>query len=309
MAQYTASSFPTQPFLANDIDPRQWDNINNQYAISQQQRPFQKEGSEDNSEEDSSSVGKTPGADKSDSKQKRKEQNRAAQRAFRERKERYVKELEEKIKTLQENHASDNDRLQKENDDLRATIKRMESEMYTLKGAAMAFEMSISKLREAGIEPPSIGSFNCALSPPSSDLQCLATPSSSHDTCNNSSNGSVHHPMSSPSMSCSEYQQRRSSCDDMKIEHVDEFAESASERFDHTPDPVTLTNAKLIPCAEVWDHLNEHPRFDDFDVAKLCEAIKKNSKCSGSGPVIEEEVLKAIVKRQLGEVEDTDMVL
>lgn len=189
----------------------------------------------------------------------------------------------------------------------------MESEIYTLKGAAMAFEMSINKLREAGIEPPSIGSFNGTMSPPpSSDLQCLATPNSSHDTChsnNSSSNGSVHHAMSSPSMSCSEYQQRRSSCDNMKIEHVDEFAESASERFDHTPDPVTLTNAKLIPCAEVWDHLNEHPRFDDFDVEKLCEAIKKNAKCSGSGPVIEEEVLKAIVNKQLGQDNDIDMAL
>ena len=189
----------------------------------------------------------------------------------------------------------------------------MESEMYTLKGAAMAFEMSINKLREAGIEPPSIGSLGGAMSPPSSDLQCLATPNSSHDTyhsSNNScSNGSVHPPMSSPSMSCSEYQQRRSSCDDMKIEHVDEFAASANERFDHTPDPITLTNAKLIPCAEVWDHLNEHPRFEDFEVAKLCEDIKKNSKCSGSGPVIEEEVLKAIVNMQLGHDNDTSMAL
>jgi AP-1-like factor len=65
---------------------------------------------------------------------KRKAQNRAAQRAFRERKERYVKELEVKIKQVQDAHLVATAQLVHENQQLRAIIYRLESENYALKG-------------------------------------------------------------------------------------------------------------------------------------------------------------------------------
>ncbi|GIJ99300.1 hypothetical protein Aspvir_001430 [Aspergillus viridinutans] len=68
---------------------------------------------------------------------KRKAQNRAAQRAFRERKERHVRELEEKVSTLEQESttlAADNERLKRElakyateNEILRATTGQLAS--------------------------------------------------------------------------------------------------------------------------------------------------------------------------------------
>ncbi|KAI8642625.1 hypothetical protein BD408DRAFT_177308 [Parasitella parasitica] len=72
-----------------------------------------------------------------DPKVKRKAQNRAAQRAFRERKERYVKELEIKIKQVQDAHLVATAQLVRENQQLRAIIYRLESENNALKGIPM----------------------------------------------------------------------------------------------------------------------------------------------------------------------------
>ncbi|KAL0076068.1 hypothetical protein F4703DRAFT_1320802 [Phycomyces blakesleeanus] len=83
---------------------------------------------------------------------RRKEQNRAAQRAFRERKERYVKELEMKIERMEKEYTKNNDALKKENEELQALVKSMEADIYTLRGAVYAFEISANKLREAGID-------------------------------------------------------------------------------------------------------------------------------------------------------------
>lgn len=65
---------------------------------------------------------------------KRKAQNRAAQRAFRERKERYVKELEAKLKQVQDTHLIATTQLVRENQQLRSIIYRLEAENYALKG-------------------------------------------------------------------------------------------------------------------------------------------------------------------------------
>lgn len=65
---------------------------------------------------------------------KRKAQNRAAQRAFRERKERYVKELESKIKQVQDANLVTVTQLVRENQQLRSIIYRLETENYALKG-------------------------------------------------------------------------------------------------------------------------------------------------------------------------------
>ncbi|CAM0137650.1 DNA-binding transcription factor yap1 [Umbelopsis sp. WA50703] len=61
-----------------------------------------------------------------DIKQKRKAQNRAAQRAFRERKERYVKELEAKIKSIEHAHLINTAQLMKENQQLKTVIQRLQ---------------------------------------------------------------------------------------------------------------------------------------------------------------------------------------
>ncbi|KAG2183870.1 hypothetical protein INT44_008881 [Umbelopsis vinacea] len=77
-----------------------------------------------------------------DIKQKRKAQNRAAQRAFRERKERYVKELEEKIKSIEHAHLLSTSQLMKENQQLKSIIQRLQCQ--NINGmSAIGFEFSL----------------------------------------------------------------------------------------------------------------------------------------------------------------------
>ncbi|ORZ11905.1 hypothetical protein BCR42DRAFT_420851 [Absidia repens] len=64
-----------------------------------------------------------------DQKARRKEQNRAAQRAFRDRKEKYVKELETKIKMMEKSHAQELKKVEQENQMLRAKVIRLEQEL------------------------------------------------------------------------------------------------------------------------------------------------------------------------------------
>lgn len=66
-------------------------------------------------------------------------QNRAAQRAFRERRERYVKELELKIKQVQDNHFYATAQLIQENQYLRSIVYRLEAENFALKGIHIQF--------------------------------------------------------------------------------------------------------------------------------------------------------------------------
>ncbi|KAF9524651.1 hypothetical protein CPB83DRAFT_838757 [Crepidotus variabilis] len=88
---------------------------------------------------------------------KRKEQNRAAQRAFRERKEKHVKDLEDKVAELE----AKNERAQHENENLRDLLTRLQSENMTLKQTSFTFSV------------PKDGST------PSSQFSAAPTPSSS----------------------------------------------------------------------------------------------------------------------------------
>ncbi|RUS17450.1 hypothetical protein BC937DRAFT_89964 [Endogone sp. FLAS-F59071] len=92
----------------------------------------------------------------SDPKQKRKAQNRAAQRAFRERKERYVKELEEKIKELENSHTTSSSQLQEENLQLKSLVQKLEAENYLLKGANFTFDFPIPKSQSLKFNSPGI---------------------------------------------------------------------------------------------------------------------------------------------------------
>ncbi|KAI1317167.1 DNA-binding transcription factor yap1 [Mortierella claussenii] len=77
---------------------------------------------------------------------KRKAQNRAAQRAFRDRKERYVKSLEERIKELEDlNPGKTDTKLAEENMNLKVLVQKLETENYFLKEQAFTFDFPISQ--------------------------------------------------------------------------------------------------------------------------------------------------------------------
>lgn len=64
-----------------------------------------------------------------DPKTKRKAQNRVAQRAFRERKERYVKKLEDRIKQMQKNHVQNTTQLSLENQQLKYIVCKLREQL------------------------------------------------------------------------------------------------------------------------------------------------------------------------------------
>ncbi|KAG6371509.1 hypothetical protein JVT61DRAFT_9213 [Boletus reticuloceps] len=68
---------------------------------------------------------------------KRKEQNRAAQRAFRERKEKHVKDLEDQVTALEEK----NEAAEAENSNLRDLLSRLQEENLALKQAQFTFSV------------------------------------------------------------------------------------------------------------------------------------------------------------------------
>ncbi|KAF9145170.1 DNA-binding transcription factor yap1 [Linnemannia schmuckeri] len=77
---------------------------------------------------------------------KRKAQNRAAQRAFRDRKERYVKSLEDRIKELEElNPGKTDSKLAEENLNLKVLVQKLETENYFLKEQAFTFDFPIAQ--------------------------------------------------------------------------------------------------------------------------------------------------------------------
>ncbi|KAI9311646.1 hypothetical protein BX666DRAFT_2031802 [Dichotomocladium elegans] len=118
-----------------------------------------------------------------DPKQKRKEQNRAAQRAFRERKERHVSELQERIRELEEENAS-HSHLLEENIMLKDQVKQLQEENYALRGTAFTFEYPAKPLpHDEEYRSPNSSSSN-------SSCGSLST-SGNADKMSSSSNSSV----------------------------------------------------------------------------------------------------------------------
>ncbi|RHZ80237.1 hypothetical protein Glove_138g6 [Diversispora epigaea] len=76
---------------------------------------------------------------------KRKAQNRAAQRAFRERKERYVKELETKITELESLSA----KSAQENQQLKSLVEQLQTENFILKQTSFSFEFPLTKTEKS----------------------------------------------------------------------------------------------------------------------------------------------------------------
>ncbi|KAF5356297.1 hypothetical protein D9756_004279 [Leucocoprinus leucothites] len=108
---------------------------------------------------------------------KRKEQNRAAQRAFRERKEKHVKDLEDKVAELE----AKNEAALSENENLRDLLGRLQSENVMLKQSSFTFSMPHKSQPESTTTAPrhfSPESSIFSASPPSS----VITPEASHTT-------------------------------------------------------------------------------------------------------------------------------
>lgn len=89
-----------------------------------------------------------------DPKQKRKAQNRAAQRAFRDRKEKHVSELQARIEELEKLNATKDEELIKENLRLKEMLQKVQEENYALKGAQFTFEFPLNDSLNSHFQQP-----------------------------------------------------------------------------------------------------------------------------------------------------------
>ncbi|KAF9480419.1 hypothetical protein BDN70DRAFT_805279 [Pholiota conissans] len=105
---------------------------------------------------------------------KRKEQNRAAQRAFRERKEKHVKDLEDKVADLE----AKNEQAVHENENLRDLLTRLQTENVALKQSSFTFALpkTANSIPTPAESPRTTQSLFSAISP---QTQSAASPAAS----------------------------------------------------------------------------------------------------------------------------------
>lgn len=292
-----------------------------------------------------------------EAKARRKAQNRAAQRAFRERKEKYVQELEGKIQQMEQAHKQERDRLLENNQNLTSLIQKLEAEVLSLKNMSPAMSdgkgdtarsnfsgspqpsdqssvgreaTDVSVAREdAGLKKSgsqrSIGSRYCGSSCRTTKDGISFCAKLKEEVCSSAferllsesifdHSGEVNNaiepvPIVTTEMSIGLQNdgnpqrgrkfstfQKKFLIDSNENDEYD-LSSGTSEAFQHEPHPDTLQSGKqLITCSQVWERLCEHPQFEEFDIEELCVQLKAKAKCSGSGPVIEEDELHEVLE-------------
>ncbi|KAF1807703.1 basic-leucine zipper transcription factor [Mucor lusitanicus] len=111
----------------------------------------------------------------SDPKLKRKAQNRAAQRAFRERKEQFVNELQDQMRELQQAKEKREKELSAENARLKRENEKLKEENYLLKDAQFTFQFPAKEKQQDAVDGQSkVKSTPMPLvSPPNTDHQTM----------------------------------------------------------------------------------------------------------------------------------------
>ncbi|KAI8063144.1 hypothetical protein BC940DRAFT_112194 [Gongronella butleri] len=265
-----------------------------------------------------------------DPRARRKEQNRQAQRHFRERKERYVKELEDQINQLKQEHE--------------AAIKRVTDENARLRARVGALER---RLRQGGLEAGVDGDDEDTLmeEPMDGDAAMGDGPTcTTAEECVRDKDGVSFCARLKDEVCSSAYQQllseplfdatgsldttvtsrpvpivteklqkntRRTSStsstslspdqvvdDNDPVSFLDRLAQTlVKEQFEMPPHPDTLEpDVKLISCSEAWKMLSTHPRFDTIDSDTLVRKVRGIAKCSNDGPVFTEHELKQVLR-------------
>lgn len=268
-----------------------------------------------------SSLGSTENVSSAaDQRTRRKEQNRAAQRAFRERKERYVKELEDKIKQIEVDHAIRIAQLEKENTDLISTLKSIQGELARLKGG-QAGQTTSPPYSEAQ-SPSNSTNSTPKISPsartiprvPSSAVACIRDKDGvsfcerlKEEVCSNAfdrllteplfdSHGFLNETVSNDPVPIVTFTGKQHKMSEVfnKLEQslTENFVSEKEADYDCTD---------LISCSQAWQRIAKHPMFDRFNVDELCDELRRRAKCSRTGPVFEEyevkEVLDLMVNR------------
>ncbi|ERF76197.1 hypothetical protein EPUS_07397 [Endocarpon pusillum Z07020] len=227
---------------------------------------------------------------------KRKAQNRAAQRAFRERKERHVKELEAKLNDLEaasNKIHTENERLKRElakvateNEILRATSSTGPLHHRAAYGSQSARQdeeiMNTGPMKYTPTD--FLATLGVRHSGDNESAYTLLDPPTTKNNGNDSSSPSldpnnpvsVHHSLPAP-----------------LISSQGSFTLSA-----HKITISPLTGNRLLSSGATWDYIQAHPLFKQglVDIADVSEKLKGKSECDGTGPAFEEESVDRAIR-------------
>ncbi|KAI7862193.1 hypothetical protein BDF14DRAFT_1809925 [Spinellus fusiger] len=285
---------PTRPYQANDCN-----------------EAFHQEGSVSDSSVHSQSFAV-------DQRKRRREQNRTAQRAFRARKEVYVKELEEKIKAIETAHAFHIDRLERENGELRSAMREMQLRLQATESNTEPLGLVLGSGHET---PPTLSSVHKEVQlqrASSSAIACIRDKDGisfcerlKKEVCNSAYNQLLSEPLFDATglLNDTVTQHRvpivtgRMTVDNETDDIVksakklfDKFAQTITERLENTPRQESSLRARLIPCSQVWKRLSNHPSFEEFDLDEVFDKLKQFAMCSETGPMFEEEEIQRVLE-------------
>ncbi|ORE10532.1 hypothetical protein BCV72DRAFT_301708 [Rhizopus microsporus var. microsporus] len=230
--------------------------------------------------------------DSDDPKSKRKAQNRAAQRAFRERKENHVRLLEEKVKELEKLNAEQSTELQKENKMLKEMITKLQTENAALL-SSFSYPLSNSVTQDEE-RPQKIVRASSPISHFDSFSSTASTSSTSHTPEATNVNDILGLDTSLPSSALLDHSELfgHASLDGIFTADPKQF-----DFFYPLDKPAATTIPQQADAAEevvkLWDKLEgKH----DFDIDSLCDEMKKKAQCNEFN---HEEELKKVIDKHL----------
>ncbi|KAI9655725.1 MAG: hypothetical protein M1821_005160 [Bathelium mastoideum] len=225
---------------------------------------------------------------------RRKAQNRAAQRAFRERKERHVRDLEAKLTALESQSHS----LQSDNERLKLALQRVETENEILRATSATNPLSLSlpgspsgeetdglvngesgksETRGKAIEKM-LENGEAALGPSSWKPRKIDIPVTLPDKGTAGPNSAASAKPSSPS-------------------HSTHFPGRRLVPSLNGSRGMVSKSSTLLPAAKTWDLIYAHPLFKQglIDIGDVCDRLRGLAKCDGQGPVFEEtDVIRVV---------------
>ncbi|KAL1959855.1 hypothetical protein VTO42DRAFT_1000 [Malbranchea cinnamomea] len=210
--------------------------------------------------------------DMTDAQSRRKAQNRAAQRAFRERKEQRVRDLEDELSQYKEKYAS----LLKDNEELKRQIAKVATENEILRATAHAPIPN----RDANNDNDCVEDKEaCAAGP----LPCA--PKDQQDVT--ASNGPVW-----PNKSMVEADGTKQHAPAPPVPHRIKVCE--------------ITGERLLDASATWDLiLSYHAEHNvNLDVQDIYERMKGKTRCDGQGAVIEEGHVRKAIEESLKAAKD-----
>lgn len=212
--------------------------------------------------------------DASDPRQKRKAQNRAAQRAFRERRQNYVKQLEDEIKDMRAKHTKDMQQLQEELSRQESLVRKLEEENHLLQSAT--FPLSIAEQPRSENEPANrsplqeepqqtTGSSPTPSAIDKNSLSFLDTNMTEYNFLNNTAGLQDRFQDIGQSSSVVEI-----STDTLVFSTIPN-GQKGGQGVYHDSD----RTRRAANWTVLWKKITEHPRYEDFDINDLLVKLKQ----------------------------------